>query len=214
MGNHNSTRWRGHAKKRTVEAARRISAREAQHAGSITTTATPVANSPARRLWALCPECGARVWYLYQAPDQAPDAEQWKCRVCHDLSYRSTQQRGTRAAFYEWLTMERWSEISQKHPATARLYERMNELWQENVAAFDWDRCSAARRAELLESYTGEAVVRRIFEHQRWKWSGEIEPLAQAAGEEIRADLWAWWKARNRSPQPEHRAQPATAGQQ
>jgi hypothetical protein len=85
-----------------------------------------------------------------------------------------------------------------KHPATAQLYEQIHTLWQENVAPYDWDKLNSQQRAELLESYTSPDVVRRIFEHQRWKWSGEMEELSRATGAQVYADILKWWKYQNR----------------
>ncbi len=196
MGNHNSTRWKDYTKRRTVEECRRISAREARHLNIVTvTTFMP---GGAQRLWCICPACKVRVWFLYQLADGG----KWQCRTCHTLVYKSAQQRGTRAAFNAWLTPERWENISQKHPATMRLYERMAELWQENVEPYNWEKVSPERRAELLQSYTSPDTVHRVFEHQRWKWSGDIGLLEQAAGEEILTELWKCWKHDNRTKGP------------
>jgi hypothetical protein len=215
MGNITSTRWpKGYQKRRTVEECERITAREAWHVGAATVE-TPIGNTTARRLWCLC-ECGRRTAYLCRPPqssqdspgDQPGDAKkagQWKCRRCHDLAYSRQQQRGTREAFARWLTPERWAKMSQKHPATERMYQAIGAAYEGLCAPYDWDTLNDEQRAELLTFYRDESAVRRAFDHQRDAYRNRIEEEAQAAGKEIRADLWVWWKQHNRSqPKPKN----------
>lgn len=213
MGNENSSRWRGHQKKRTVEECRRISAREAQHVAGIATTTTPVATSAARRLWALCPECGARVWFLYQvpsaargqAPDQAPDAgsaEQWKCRQCHGLAYKSAQQRGTLAAFHEWLNQDdqkNWREYAERHPAREWLYQRSKEAWDEICAPYDLQGMKPEKAVLLQAEMGGAEKVNRVFNEQRSKWSGMLHEFEQHATRWTMDSLKTDWKHQHRS---------------
>lgn len=63
MGGPGSTRWGRHRKAPTVD----------------DTTATPAA---------VCPRCGRRVRALYQPDDAAEPA----CRLCHGLTYQSSQE--------------------------------------------------------------------------------------------------------------------------
>jgi hypothetical protein len=195
MGNHNSTRWRGHAKKRTVEECRRITAREARHVGGIGTTATTVADSKARRLWCLCPSCGAQVWLLYQVEDGGV----WKCRACHDLAYTSQQQRGTMAAFRAWLNQERWREYSEQHPAQEWLRREAGSTWKAMGVPYDLRSMSIERRLELRQQLGSDAAIERHFDQERMKWSEVLHGLEQEAGRRIMADLKAEWKRRNRS---------------
>lgn len=184
------------AKRRTIEsAARRIRPRECRHVGQHTTTTT-VAGTSARRLWCLCEVCEQRAGYLYQ-PEPG---DRWACAKCHALIYERQQQRGTREAFAQWLTPARWEWASSKHPAQHELYERMAELWREQCAPLDWSKLDAEQRADLLETFASPEAVARVFNSQRAKWSAEVETLAQAAGEEIARDLWAWWKDKQRRP--------------
>jgi hypothetical protein len=194
MGNKNSTRWKNHIKKGTVEECRRVNGREAAHIG-INTTTTPVANSAARRLWCLCPACGARAWYLYQAPE----AQQWKCRSCHNLAYKSAQQRGTWAAFYDWLNQERWREYADRHPSKAWLYEEVHAAYQKTCLPFDLREMEQARRLELLAELGNEEAIKRRFELQRMEWSGLISELETQAARWTMADLKVLWKRNNRS---------------
>ncbi len=180
-------------RKIAVEECARVRPEEAAHVGA-QTEESAVAGSSARRLWCLC-ECGARVVFLYQRPEGGA----WKCRTCHGLTTRQRQRRGTRAEFQAWLTMERYGEMSHKHPALSALYEAMATDWQEKVAPYDWDKISAADRAELLTFYANPKAVRHAFNEQRAQWSTRMEERGQATGEQIRADLWTWWKSRNRS---------------
>lgn len=195
MGNALSTRWRGHTKKTTVEVCERITAREAKHIGA-PTLCEPVANSAARRLWCLCPDCERRARYLYRLPSGGA----WKCRMCHRLTDRKTQIRGTRAAFEDWLTPERWKKMSQKHPASAAFEDAVGAYLVESVAPYDWEKLNQKQRAQLLEIYASEDAVKSIFAQQRCKWGRKIEELSKAASAEIYADIWKWWKHRTRRP--------------
>lgn len=178
-----------------VETCRRITASECCHV-QISTVQTVVGNSKARRSYCVCPDCNARTRFLYERPDHAGV---FRCRRCQRLSYARQQMKGSREGFEKWLTTARWNRVSQKHPATTRLYEQMHALYLEKVDPFDFNKMSDARRAELLETYASEAVIRRVFEQQRTEWSAQIEPMVEAAGTEIRLDLWNWWKGKNRS---------------
>ncbi len=201
MGNINSTRWKGYTKKTRVEECQRITAREARHVGAPTIT-EPVANSAARRLWCLCPDCEKRALHLYRLPS-GTEAERsggaWKCRTCHRLTDAKAQEKGTRAAFEKWLTRERWAKISKNHPATARMYQAIGEDYRENVAPFDWDKVNEERRAELLEAYGGAKIVRRVFQKRQDEYAERINERDAMAGATIRADIWEEWKRRNRS---------------
>lgn len=177
-----------------VEECQRIMPEEAAQVGAATEEA-PVANSHARRLWILCPECGKRKRFLYQRPN----AEQWKCFECNGLTTRRRQMKGTNAAFEQWLTPKRWAKMSQKHPACKRLYEAIHNDWQENVAPFGWERASPEFRNELRQKHGSSERVKSIFEQRRWKWSERMERMNRDAGAEIMADLEKWWKWRNRS---------------
>ncbi len=202
MGNMKSTRWHGHTKKRTVEECRRINAREAQHVAGIATTTTPVATSAARRLWALCPACGARVWYLYQMPSEAPDAgtaEQWKCRQCHGLVYRSAQQRGTYAAFEEWLNQEKWQEYAERHPSREWLYTKVKQSWDRLCAPYDLQNMSFEEGLRLTVDMGGEKNVQIIFNQKRSQWSEIIARLEAQATRRTMNDLKAEWKQQHRS---------------
>jgi hypothetical protein len=197
MGNEKSTRWSNHAKKTTVDKCRRISAREAKHIG-IATTTTPVAISAARRLWALCPECGARVWYLYQAPN----TEQWKCRQCHGLAYKSAQQRGTWAAFYEWLDQDdrkNWREYTETHPSHDWLYTEAGKEWDRLCAPYDTRKMGLAEHFALREKLGSEAAIQRVFERNRSEWSGILHNLETRAAQWAMDDLKAEWKKKHRS---------------
>ncbi len=194
MGNKASTRWRGHNKKRLVSECRRANAREAAHIG-INTTTTQVANSAASRLWCLCPVCGARAWYLYQAPK----AQQWKCRACHGLAYKSAQQRGTEAAFYDWLNLKIWSEYADRHPSKAWLYDQVHAAYQKTCAPFDLRQMEQARRLELLAELGSEAAIQRRFESERREWSGLISEFEEQAARWTMNDLKSEWKQKNRS---------------
>ncbi len=194
MGNSNSTRWKGHQKKTRADECQRITAREARHIGAPTIT-EPVANSAARRLWCLCPDCEKRALHLYRLPSGGA----WKCRKCHRLTDAKAQEKGTRAAFGRWLTRERWAKMSRKHPATARTYEAIGAFRIENVAPYDWEQLDPNARAELLKFYASEDAVKSVFDAQRGKWAVYIEEQARATSEEIGADLWKWWKHHNRS---------------
>lgn len=180
-------------KRATVESARRVSAHEAQHIGA-EVVAVPIARSRAAKPYALCPMCDRRALYLYQS------GAAWMCRACANLTYAAQQHRGTREAFAQWLTPARWEWASSKHPAQHELYERMAEIWREQCAPFQWEKLTDAERAELLQFYASPEAVARVFNSQRAKWSAEVETLAQAAGEEIARDLWAWWKDKQRRP--------------
>jgi hypothetical protein len=206
MGNAASNRWpKNYRRKMPVESCRRINAREAAHV-DCETVQTSIGGTAARRLWCRCSGCAARVRFLYERPDRAGI---WGCRRCHRLSYARQQQRGTRQAFEAWLTPARWQRMSAKHPATDRLYDRMAALERELCAAFDWDKLNAQQRAQLLQDFTGESVVRRIFDQRRATWSAQVEPMAEAVGDEIQADIWEWWKSKNRSkPKPKPRRPP------
>ncbi len=195
MGNAFSTRWKGHTKKTTVEVCERITAREAKHIGA-PTLCEPVANSAARRLWCLCPDCERRALYLYRLPS----GSDWKCRTCHNLTDQSTQKRATRAAFEEWLTPEVWARMSQRHDATAAFQEATRADWEESAARCDWGKLDQRQRAALLEIYANEGVISRIFEHERERWEGRRQERMSAARAEIRADLFTWWKHRTRRP--------------
>ena len=199
MGN----RWMGYTKKRTVESCERINAREAAHVGC-RIVEVQIGGTKARRLLCLC-ECGGRSQFLYRPQKET----RWACRQCHDLAYTRQQQRGTVSAFWAWLTPERWEKMSQKHPATKRMYEAMGEVYVELCAPYEWDKLSAEQQAKLLTLYASENAVRRVFDQQRQRWADHIEELAHAAGEEIRRDLWAWWKRHNRS-KPKPKAAPTT----
>jgi hypothetical protein len=194
MGSITSTRWKGYTKRRTVESCKRINAREAAHVGVATTTTT-VAGKSARRLWCVC-ECGRRVAFLYNLPDEKVSA--WKCRVCHRLTNQKAQEKGTRAAFEAWLTPRRWKRACELHSATETLYKSMAELWGKNVAPYDWDKCDTERRAKLLRFYASPEIVRQVFAQKRWEHSSEVERMAQATGAQIRGDVWEAWKHRNR----------------
>lgn len=194
MGNAQSTRWNGHTKKATVETCRRITAREAHHIGA-PTVSEPVAGTSARRLWCLCPDCEKWALYLYQMVNGG----KYLCRQCHDLTNKATQQRGTRAAFEAWLTPQRFAWMSARHPATAALYEAVMSDWRETVEPFDPAKISAERRAELLTIYASDAAIKRVFEDARFRWSGRMEERNAQAGAEVRADIWRYWKHKNRS---------------
>jgi hypothetical protein len=202
MGNENSTRWKGHTKRRTVDECRRINAREAQHVAGIATTTTPVATSAARRLWALCPACGAQVWYLYQMPSEAPDAStgaQWKCRQCHDLAYKSAQQRGTYAAFYEWLNQEKWREYADRHRSREWLYQRVGDCWKKLCLPYDLRNMSADDQLRLTLKMGGAEKVEIIFNHQRDKFMRILHRLESRAARWAMNDLKTEWKQRHRS---------------
>jgi enoyl-CoA hydratase/carnithine racemase len=194
MGNRNSTRWGSHTKKRTVEECRQISAREAKHIG-IATTATPVANSAARRLWALCPQCGARVWYLYQAPD----SEMWSCRQCHGLAYKSAQQRGTYAAFDEWLNQERWREYADRHASHDWLLDKAFQSWNKLCAPYDLRAMNPDEKLTLIMSMGSAEKVQRMYQHQLDKWTAIRDRLEERAARWAMKDLQAEWKQRHRS---------------
>jgi hypothetical protein len=194
MGSTTSTRWKDYTKRQTVESCKRVNAREAPHVGAATTT-TSVAATTARRLWCLC-ECGRRVAYLYRLPDEKASA--WKCRICYQLTNRTAQEKGTRAAFEAWLTIKRWNQACELHSATKTMYERMAELWGKNVAPYDWAKLNDQQRTELLQFYASPEVVRQLFAQKRWEHSGEVERMAQATGAQIKADVWEAWKRRNR----------------
>jgi len=194
MGNPNSTRWKSHTKKTRAEECQRITAREAKHIGA-PTLSERVANSTAQRLWCLCPDCKKRALHLYRLPSGGA----WKCRTCHRLTDARTQERGTRAAFEKWLTPQRWAKMSQKHPATARMYQAIGEDYRANVAPFDWDKVNEGRRAQLLETYASAEIVRRVFQKRQDEYAERINERDAMAGATIRADIWEAWKKRNRS---------------
>jgi hypothetical protein len=182
------------SRKTTVEECARVEASEAPHVGAATVE-TQIGGTNARRLWAVCPQCARQVCYLYCLPR----GEQWKCQRCHQLTTRARQQHGTRAAFDEWLTPERWESATDAHPATARLYEQMMSDWRENVAPLDWERADPQQRAELLENYATEKRARIAFEDARWRWTGRREERGAQVSAEIIGELWEQWKQHNRS---------------
>lgn len=195
MGSVTSGRWpKNYHRKMQVETCRRITARECCHV-QISTVQTVVGNSKARRSYCVCPGCNSRTRFLYERPDRA---RVFRCRRCQRLSYARQQLKGSREGFEKWLTAARWNRISLKHPATTRLYEQMHALYLEQVAPFDLDKMTDVRRTELLETYASEAVIRHVFDQQRAAWSAQIEPMVEAAGVQIRADIWEMWKRRNR----------------
>ena len=194
MGNAQSTRWKGHTKKTTVETCRRITAREAWHIGAPTISAQ-VAGTSARRLWCLCPDCEARALYLYQLPTGGA----WKCQQCHRLTNQATQQHGTRAAFEQWLTPKRWAWMSARHPALKSFYDEIVADFRKTVAPLDPAKISAERRAELLQFYANDAAIKRAFEDARWHWSARMEEQNAEVSAQVRADIWRWWKHLNRS---------------
>jgi len=62
----------------------------------IALTRTP-ANLGGYRYWFLCPYCSRRVVRLYLPPD----ARDFKCRTCHDLTYTSCQESHKDDALYK-----------------------------------------------------------------------------------------------------------------
>jgi hypothetical protein len=108
MGNHRSTRWRGYTKKMTVESCRRLSPREAPHAGIATLTA-PMPRGGGLRRWCLCPRCNRRKGDLFQPPG----LDSWACRSCLDLTYTAQQRRRKPAAKP---LPETWAEFVAIHP--------------------------------------------------------------------------------------------------
>jgi len=46
-----------------------------------------------KRLYLICPECGRRTWYLYLRRSV-------KCRLCHNLTYKSCKESHTSDRFY------------------------------------------------------------------------------------------------------------------
>lgn len=157
MGNENSTRWRGYAKKRTVQETRRINAREAQHVEGVAITTTTMPSGAARR-WCLCPSCGARVWYLYQAQG----VQEWRCRSCAGLSYKSAQQRGTEAAFYAWLDQAKWREYADRHPAHEQLPTDAKAAYDERASMLDFEI-----KLRKLEENAAEWIMRDL--KAEWK---------------------------------------------
>lgn len=195
MGNFKSTRWKGYAKKLTVEECHRITPPEAQHVGAATTE-TKIAHTTARRLWCECPSCSARVFYLYQLPEGGA----WKCKTCHQLIYKGSQAKGTRAAFAAWLTPQRWERICKTHPAHDEMYERFARDFKRICEPFDWEKCSNERRAELLEAYGSREAIRRVWESKRDRLCGApLIKIEHATGKKIYADVWQEWKQRNRT---------------
>lgn len=202
MGNEQSTRWKGHTKKTRVEECERITAREARHIGA-PTLSQRIGNSAAERLWCLCPDCEKRALHLYQLPGGGA----WKCRHCHRLTTQKRQEKGTRAAFEKALARH-FARICQQHPATERMYQAIGEDYRANVAPFDWDKASPQRRAELLEDYESERMVRRVFEKKRMEYADRIEERNQATGAQIKAEFWQWWKTKHRSRARERHTAP------
>ena len=180
-------------RKTTVESCARVHAVEAPHVGAATEK-TQIGNTSARRLWAICPNCEKRVRFLYQLPSGG----KWACKKCLSLTTQAQQQKGTRAEFAAWLTPERWERMSAKHPALKSFYDETGADFRANVASLDWDKADPIKRLELVRIYATEANARAAFERARMDWSERFEARAQAVGEQIHADLWTWWKSRNR----------------
>lgn len=196
MGNQNSTRWKGHAKKRTVEEARRITPREAAHVAA-PTVAAPVAGTTARRLYCLCEKCQKRSVYLYQLDP----ASGWTCRRCcaGGLIYTRQQQKGTRAAFAQWFTPEQREQMAKAHPARKELYAWYGREWFAQVAPYNFEHADEAARVELVERFGSAAAARHEFERRRWEFSDRLHEKEVATGQRINADILAWWKAHNRT---------------
>ena len=180
-------------KKTTVEQCRRVCSVEAHHVGAATVE-TQIGNTSARRLWAVCGECERRVRFLYQPVDDAL----WKCAKCHSLTTKSRQQHKTKAEFAAWLTPARYSRMAAKHPAMKLFYEETGADFRANVAPLDCSKISDEQRAQLLKFYADDAAIKRAFECALMNWSERFEERAQTVGDEIRADLWRWWKSRSR----------------
>ena len=193
MGNPNSTRWKEHTKKTRAEACERITAREAKHTGA-PTLSEPVANSAAKRLWCLCPDCEKRALHLYRLPS----GDAWKCRRCHRLTDAKAQEKGTRAAFEKALERH-WPRILREHGAAIETRAAIAEDYRENVAPFDWDTVNEGRRAQLLETYASMEIVRRVFQRQRDEHATRTEEQMAITIAMIKAEFWQWWKKRNRS---------------
>ena len=181
------------SRKTTVESCARVHAVEAAHVGAATEK-TQIARSNAFRLWAICPDCEKRVRFLYQLPDGG----KWACKKCLSLTTQAQQQHGTRAEFAAWLTPDRWARMSAKHPALISFYDETGADFRATVEPLDCSKISDEQRAELLKFYANDDAIKRAFEGALMDWSKRFEERAQAVGEQIRADLWTWWKSRNR----------------
>ncbi len=161
MGNPHSSRWpRGYQKKTCVGECRRLSPREAPHAG-ISTVTTSMPRGGGLRRWCLCPICGKRKGDLFQRAGSdalagalsGAVADAWACRECHGLTYRARQRRRVRVIkmeeyppFSEWTTRHPlakawWNYQLQTSTLRKEDAERFNKeltelLFNEYEAAF------------------------------------------------------------------------------
>lgn len=182
-------------RKITVEECRRVHAVEALHVGGARTVETQIGNTNAKRTFAVCDACERHVRFLYQLPSGG----KYLCARCQNLTTRKRQQKGTRAEFAEWLTPDRWARMSAKHPALISFYDETGADFRATVEPLDCSKISDEERAELLKFYANDDAIKQAFEGARANWSERFETRAQAVGEQIRADIWKWWKIRNRA---------------
>lgn len=180
-------------RKITVEECKRFEASEARHVGA-RTVETQIGNTSARRLWAICGECERRVRFLYQLPNGG----KYLCARCHQLTTKARQQKGTRAEFAAWLTPDRYTAMAAKHPALKSFYDETGADFGANVSPLDWNKADQFERLELARMYGTEARARAAHNAALMDWSERFEERAQAVGDEIRADIFKWWKSRSR----------------
>lgn len=200
-------------KRATVETARRITAREAAHVTGAQTVRAQVANSAALRLWCVCGSCQKRTVYLYDAAhDPRQAASTWLCRHCARLVYARQQQRGTRAAFEQWLTPERAERMGRGHPAYVALW-RWLDREHARAAALDWDKATPEQREQLRARFGSELSARAEHRRAVQDFADELSERDLEAQRQVLADLWKFWKSENRSqpkphPKPQQRQQP------
>ncbi len=147
MGNHRSSRWpRGYEKKTCVGECRRLSPREAPHAG-ISTVTTEMPRGCGSRRWCLCPLCGKRKGDLFQRAG----SDAWACRECHGLTYRARQRRRARVLSLE--DHPPFLEWAQRHPLTKAWLQHRSKtpLHESTIKQFEselWELLSTEYNAE------------------------------------------------------------------
>lgn len=168
MGNHKSTRWRGHARKVCIEDCRRLAPLEAGHVG-IATTSTAMPRG-GLRLWVLCPLCGGRRGVLFQAPGSSS----WGCRDCLRLSYRARQTRRVRVPSFE--------AFAARHPLWRALL-----LWIGS-GRLDVSASQVAAVSEAIENAICSEHWAGLSDAQRRRMAGCDPPAKASAGATKRAN--------------------------
>jgi hypothetical protein len=80
------------------------------------------------------------------------------------------------------------------------MYGQFRDEFQRNCDPLDWDRLSDTERESLLKVYGSRKAVRLAWESKRDDLcSTLLSKLEEETGQQIMADIWAYWKSMNRS---------------